>query len=155
MKMVTKKTLNLNNNCFLIIIMVENISKILEKIFQTEKSLIITLPENVNWLDYEKEFKKTANYKHCLNFKVHNFPRGIHKGDKCYVVYKDVIQGWMEIVDFSKETHTCSQTNKQWDSKYIQRSGPFHYLNEKIPYKGFQGFRYFDLNEYKLQNNIK
>jgi hypothetical protein len=132
-----------------------SLKQILEKIFRNERSLIITLPSTTSWKDYEKELRKAANYSHVLNFKVHNFPKGIHKGDRCYVVHNGLIKGWMEIVGFSEEPFVCTTTNKQWDGKFIQRSGPFHYLQETIPYKGFQGFRYFDLNEYKIQNNIK
>lgn len=132
-----------------------NLKQILEEIFRSERSLIITLPSTTKWSDYENELRKAANYKHVLNFKVHNFPNGIHKGDKCYIVHNGYVMGWMEIVGFSEEPFVCTTTNKKWDGKFIQRSGPFHYLKEKIPYKGFQGFRYFDLEEYKLENNIE
>lgn len=136
--------------------MKENILKeILEQIFKNEKSLIITLPSATKWSDYEKELRKVANYQNVLNFKVHNFPKGIHKGDKCYIVHNGLVKGWMEIVGFSEQPFICTTTKKKWDGKFIQRSGPFHYLQEKIPYKGFQGFRYFDLNEYKLEKNIE
>jgi hypothetical protein len=141
----------LNNN-----IMKENILKhILEEIYRNERSLIVTLPSRIDWKEYEKELRKAANYKYVLNFKVGNFPKGIHKGDKCYVVHDGYIMGWMEITGFSEEPFKCSTTGKQWDGKFVQRSGPFHYLKERIPYKGFQGFRYFNLEEYKLQNNIE
>ncbi len=136
--------------------MVENtLKEILEQIFTHKRSLIITLPSKVRWDDYENELKKVANYKRVINFKVPNFPKGIHKGDKCYIVHNGFVKGWMEIVGFSEQPFICTTTNKKWDGKFIQRSGPFHYLEEKIPYKGFQGFRYFDLNEYKLENNIQ
>ena len=71
------------------------------------------------------------------------------------LVHNGFVKGWMEIVGFSEQPFVCTTTNRKWDGKFIQRSGPFHYLQEKIPYKGFQGFRYFDLNEYKLENNIE
>ena len=131
----------------------KSIKQILDEIFKNKRSLIVTLPSEIKWKDYERERRKAANYKHTLKFKVHNFPKGIHEGDKCYVVYNGLIKGWMEIVGFAEET--CMATNKKWDGKYIQRSGPFHYLQETIPYKGFQGFRYFDLNEYKQEKGIE
>lgn len=133
----------------------KTLKQILEEIFKRERSLIITLPSKIQWNDYEKELRKAANYKYVLNFKVHNFPKGIHKGDKCYIVHNGYIKGWMEITGFSEETFQCTTTKQKWEGKFIQRSGPFHYISEKMPYKGFQGFRYFDLNEYKLQNNIE
>ena len=133
---------------------VPSLKLILEEILKKKRSLIITFPSYTKWEDYEKELRKAANYKYVLNFKVHNFPTGVHKGDKCYIVHNGYIIGWMEIVGFSQKEFTCTTTNKKWDGKFIERSGPFHYIQEKIPYKGFQGFRYFDLEEYKKQNNI-
>lgn len=146
-----------NNTYYLIFIMIEvpNIRLILEEIFKNKRSIIVTLPSTVKWNDYEQELKKAENYKHVLNFKVVNFPRGITEGDKCYIVHQGFIKGWMKIVGFSEKEFTCSTTKRRWGGKFIERSGPFHYLKETIPYKGFQGFRYFDLEEYKLQNNIK
>ena len=134
---------------------VVSLKLILEEILKKKRSLIVTLPSNIKWGEYEKELRKAANYKYVLNFKVHNFPTGVHEGDKCYIVHKGYIIGWMEIVGFSQKDFNCTTTGKKWGGKFIERSGPFHYINEKIPYKGFQGFRYFDLDEYKAQNNLK
>ena len=133
----------------------KTLKQILEEIFKSERSLIITLPSKIQWNDYEKELRKAANYKYVLNFKVHNFPKGIHKGDKCYIVHKGLIKGWMEIVGFSEKEFKCTTTGKMWKGKFIERSGPFHYLVDKIPMKGFQGYRYINLEEYKLNNDIK
>ncbi len=134
---------------------IPNLKNILNEIMKKQRSLIVTLPSTTKWNEYEKEIRKAANYKYVLNFKVHNFPTGVHVGDKCYIVHNGYIKGWMEIVGFSEKSFNCSTTNKKWEGKFIERSGPFHYMQEKIPYKGFQGFRYFDLKEYKLQNGIK
>lgn len=125
---------------------------LLKEIEKTTKSIIVTLPSGEEWGTYENELKKVKNYKNVLNFKVHNFPKGIGKGDKCYIVHRGFIKGWMEIVGFSEKEFCCSTTGKKWKGKFIERSGPFHYINEKIPMKGFQGFRYFNLDDYK--NNI-
>lgn len=129
-----------------------NLKHILEQIEKQRHSIIITLPSNEKWDEYENELEKVKNYSNVMNFKVHNFPKGITKGDKCYIVHKGFIKGWMEIVGFSEKRFTCNTTNKEWFGKFIERSGPFHYMTEKIPMKGFQGFRYFDLEEYK--NNL-
>lgn len=134
---------------------IPNIKLILEEVFKNKRSIIITLPSTINWNDYQEELKKVENYKHVLNFKVSHFPKGINKGDKCYIVYQGIIKGWMEIVGFTEKQFTCNTTKKKWDSKFIERSGPFHYIDEEIPYGNFQGFRYFDLNEYKLEKGLK
>ncbi len=127
---------------------------ILEEIEHKNHSIIVTLPSKEHWEEYENELIKVKDYKNVLNFKVHNFPKGIKKGDKCYVVHDGIIKGWMEIVGFSEKEFDCTTTNKKWKGKFIERSGPFHYLAEKIPMKGFQGFRYFDMEEYKINNQL-
>lgn len=131
-----------------------SLKNILNEILKKDRSLLITLPSSVTWKEYEKELRKAANWKYVLNFKVYNYPNGVHKGDKCYVIHNGLIKGWMEIVGFKEKEFTCSSTNKKWQGKFVEQSGPFHYLNEKIPYKDFQGFRYFDLQDYKLQNKL-
>lgn len=131
-----------------------NLKALLEEIMKKKRSLIITLPSDIKWEDYEKELRKVANYNCVLNFKVHNFPTGVHEGDKCYIVHQGYIKGWMDIVGFSEKEFNCSTTGKKWQGKFVERSGPFHYISEKLPYKGFQGYRYFDIDEYKLKNNI-
>lgn len=128
--------------------------KILEEIEHSNKSIIITLPSSEKWEDYEHELDKVKNYSNVMNFKVHNFPKGIKEGDKCYIVHQGFIKGWMEIVGFSEKEFTCNTTDKKWRGKFIERSGPFHYLAEKVPYKGFQGFRYFNLDEYKINKEL-
>lgn len=127
---------------------------ILEEIEHKNHSIIVTLPAKEQWEEYENELSKVKDYKNVLNFKVHNFPKGIKKGDKCYIVHNGLIKGWMEIVGFSEKEFNCSTTNKKWKGKFIERSGPFHYLTEKIPMKGFQGFRYFNMEEYKINNQL-
>lgn len=125
--------------------------EILEEIEHLNHSIIITLPSSEKWDEYENELKKVKNYTNVMNFKVHNFPKGVKIGDRCYVVYNGFVKGWMEIVGFSEKEFVCNTTNKKWKGKFIERSGPFHYLTEKIPYKGFQGFRYFSLSDYLLK----
>ena len=113
-----------------------------------ELSLIITLPAAVEWRDYMSELFAAATGQ-VLNFKVPQFPKNIRIGDKCYLVHRGKIVGWMPITGFSEKEFTCTTTGKKYKGKFIERSGKFNYLDEDIPYDGFQGFRYFNLAEYK------
>ena len=128
---------------------VVNIMKILEEIEKGNRSIIVTLPSNVDWSDYEKELSRVKDYDEVMNFKVYNFPKGINRGDKCYVVHKGVVKGWMKIIGFAEKNFICTTTGKQYNGKFIERSGPFHYLDIQIPMKGFQGFRYFNILDYQ------
>lgn len=105
-----------------------------------QKDIIITLPKTISWEEYLEELNLVKDYSNVLNFKVNQFPK-IKIGSKCYLVHKGFIIGWMEIVGLSEKNFTCSTTGKKWLGKFIERSGPFNYI-EPIAMKGFQGFRY-------------
>lgn len=105
-----------------------------------DRDIIITLPKSIKWEDYEKELETVKNWSEVMNFKVNNFPK-TSKGCKCYLIHNGVIKGWMEIVGLTEKEFYCSTTGKEWKGKFIERSGPFNYI-EPIPMKGFQGFRY-------------
>lgn len=107
------------------------------------KDIIITLPANIPWSEYKKELAKVEDGKEMLNFKVPFLPKEVELNkSKCYLVHKGFIVGHMLITGLSKGKFTCSTTGNTWDGNFIQRSGPFTYLEKPIPYKGFQGFRY-------------
>lgn len=124
-----------------------NIKSILEEMEKDNNSIVVTLPSNVEWSDYEKELERVKNYDEVMNFKVYNFPKGIKRGDKCYIVHRGYVKGWMKIMGFSEKKFTCTTTGRDFNGKFIERSGPFHYIDKKIPMRGFQGFRYFNISE--------
>lgn len=113
-----------------------------------ELSLIITLPADVEWRDYISEILAAATGQ-VMNFKVSSFPTKVTVGDKCYLVHRGKIKGWMTITGFSEKEFTCTTTGKRYKGKFIERSGKFHYLDDEIPYTGFQGYRYFNYDDYK------
>lgn len=132
-----------------------SIKSILEEIERDEsRSIVITIPSNKSWSEYEKELAQVADGRQVLNFKVANFPKGVKVGDRCYVVYRGLIVGWMSIAGMSEKSFRCSTTGKEWKGRFIERSGKFHYLDEKIPMKGFQGFRYFSLYRYMRDRGL-
>jgi len=106
------------------------------------RDIIITLPKSISWDDYEKEIEAVKDGSQVMNFKVNALPK-TSKGNKCYIVHDGVIKGWMEIVGLSKKDFTCSTTGREWKGNFIERSGPFHYI-DPVPMKGFQGFRYYN-----------
>lgn len=121
-----------------------NVLERFEKNSDLNKSIIITLPSNIEWSEYQKELDKVRDRSEVLNFKVPVLPKKTKVGNKCYLTHKGFVLGWMEIVGLENKSFTCSTTGKEWDGNFILRSGEFHYLKNQVPYKGFQGFRYFD-----------
>jgi len=107
--------------------------------------ILTTLPSRIDWADYEKELQDVEKKGLVMNFRVPSLPARCSKGDRCYLVHRGEIVGWMMICGFQLGAFKCQTTGREWpEGNYVQRSGPFHRLKKKIPYKGFQGFRYLD-----------
>lgn len=115
------------------------------------KCLCVTVPRTIKWTDYEKELKSVEDWSQVMNFRVPTMPRDIDNYDRCYLCYCGAIKGWQKIVGHEKsDGFDCITTGKHWDKgNYIQRSGPFHYLENPVPMKGFMGFRIIDDSEFK------
>lgn len=108
------------------------------------KDVVITLPSNLKWEEYEKELEAVKDGKQVMNFKVPKLPTSTAIGNKCYICYQGNIIGWMEIVGLvSDKDFDCTTTGKNWSGNFIQRSGKFNKLETPIAMKGFQGFRYY------------
>lgn len=109
-------------------------------------ALLITLPSSIKWEDYEKELKAVEDESQVMNFKVPFLPKDVKNIQRVYLVHQGNIVGWQKFVGTSDEPFKCTTTNKDWEGKFIQRTGPFYKI-DPIPYKGFQGFRYYDYDK--------
>lgn len=117
----------------------------LKKFFEAldePKDIIITLPKSISWDEYQKELDAVADGSQVMRFKVNSFPKNAKEGCRCYLVHDGHIKGWMKVTGFHEGDFQCSTTGQNWTGKFIERSGPFHTTNS-IPYKGFQGWRYY------------
>lgn len=108
--------------------------------------IVITLPQKIEWADYQRELDAVADGNGVLNYRIPgtSFTLDTVKGNRCYLVWRGAVRGWMEItgVDCKGEGFTCMTTGKWWPpGVYIQRSGLFHYLAEPIFMRGFRGWR--------------
>lgn len=108
------------------------------------KNIAITLPATIEWEEYEKELRAVEDWKKSLYFKVPKLPK--KKPERCYLVHKGRVVGWMKIVGLHKNaSFTCAVTDKRWSGNFIERSGPLHVMLDYIPMKGFRGFRYYEV----------
>lgn len=116
----------------------------MEKKYKT--GIVITIPKTVKWSEYQKELDAVADEQQEMNFKVANFPNPdkIKVGDRCYLCYNGNIIGWMKISSIGEKKFDCTTTGKDWKGKFISRTGKFHKLENPIPCKGFQGWRYIE-----------
>ena len=110
--------------------------------FQNSNDIIVTIPSNIKWDDYQKELDDAVKNNYVLNYKVNSFPKRTKIGNKCYLVYNNNIVGWLPIIGFEEKEFTCQTTSREWIGKFIVRS-PKLTLTNPIPMKGFRGFRYF------------
>lgn len=111
---------------------------------QDENAICITLPKTVKWSDYQEELDTVADGSSEMNYRLPSKPSLIKPGDRCYICHNGYLIGWMRITNISyKDDFQCSTTGQFWKAGwYISRSGEFHYLTEKIPMKGFMGYKY-------------
>lgn len=108
------------------------------------RDIVVTLPATIKWSDYQKELKEAEDYSSEMNFKVSSIPKQTGVGKKCYISHNGFLVGYMAITDIVSKDFTCTTTGNKWKGNFIVRSGPFTYLKDKIPMKGFQGFRYIN-----------
>lgn len=108
--------------------------------------IVITLPQKIEWEDYQSELDDVADGSGVLNYRIPgtSFTLNPGQGNRCYLVWRGKVRGWMLItgIDCKADGFTCQTTGRWWPpGVYIQRSGPFHRLKNPIPMKGFRGWR--------------
>jgi predicted RNA-binding protein with PUA-like domain len=103
---------------------------------------IVTLPRTIEWHDYEKELATAMDGETVLNYRTRYIPRDMEVGDRMYITWRNMVQGWMRIVSFGqRQAFVCETTGQTWpEGNYIQRSGAFYYI-DPTPFKGFRGIR--------------
>lgn len=105
---------------------------------------IVTIPQQVEWETYREEIIAVSDWKSEMMYRVPFKPKAL-PGDRCYVVWRGKVRGWMSVVNTLHwpEGFVCSTTGKKWPpGYYICRSGPFHAVDGP-EMKGFQGIRRF------------
>lgn len=111
--------------------------------FSPKRDIVITLPDEIDWNDYEKEIVSVQKPGKVLNYKVSTFPKHSGIGNRCYMCHKGHVKGWMKIVGMSEKEFVCEVTKKKSKGKFIERGGKF-YKVDPIPLKGFKGYMYYD-----------
>lgn len=105
--------------------------------------IIVTLPQDTRWVDYEKELAAVADGSQTLNFKVPVLPNQCKVGDRCFIAHQGVVRGFHIVTGLGVVNFTCTTTGRHWSGNAIQRSGPFtRFRPPFIPCDGFRGFRY-------------
>ena len=119
-------------------------------------SIVITIPKNIKWSDYEKELSAVEDESQEMHYKIPTLPKDVNVGDRCYLCHDGYIKGWMKISHIGKlDGFECTTTGKDWsEGYYVSRTGPFHYLKNPIPMKGFMGYRKIDDSAINEETNM-
>jgi predicted RNA-binding protein with PUA-like domain len=81
--------------------------------------VMVTLPSKVKWEDYEQELGVAARGE-VMNYRVSSRPKELHVGDRCFVVHKGQLKGWMRVVGIEhQDAFTCTTTGKHWPADTV------------------------------------
>ena len=107
---------------------------------------IITVPQGTDWREYQKEINAVKDGREYMNYRLPYKPKA-QKGDRCFILYRGIVRGWMEIVDvvYRPMGFTCTTTGVQWpEGWYLRRSGEFHEVEGHARMIGFRGVRRYE-----------
>lgn len=104
---------------------------------------VITIPQTVKWEDYQRELDAAADCSQTMSYRLPHRV-GVDVGDRCFVVWRGLVRGWMCIVNAGNmPAFKCTTTGVEWPAGFfINRSGPFHPVQGPAM-KGFRGIRRF------------
>lgn len=105
---------------------------------------MVTLPKAVEWADYQQELDAVADGGSALNYRINGPLKDLEPGDRCFLIWRGQVRGWMAItgIVYHPDGFTCSTTGRRWPAGYyLQRSGPFHAVENGPAIRGFQGVR--------------
>ena len=108
--------------------------------------IIKTLPAELTWESQLEKFAYVAaSPDRTISFPITNFPKECKPGEKIYILHDKRIRGYYIIHEFfvNPQGFVCESEGKFWKGKFVVCRGEFTALEEPIPLKGFQGYRYF------------
>jgi hypothetical protein len=106
--------------------------------------IVVTWPKSRTLDDYVTELAKAKDDGKVINFRVANRPN-VQPGDRCYMVHDGAIRGWTKVLEVRRSRIVVNVKTGEHMAPglFIVRDPEWHALDEPIPMKGFQGFRYY------------
>lgn len=102
---------------------------------------VITLPQKIEWIQYQNELLDVEDGQYVMNYRLPHKPSA-QVGDRCFLVWRGKVRGWMHVVGIRDCGFMCHATEKVWpEGWYLQRSGRFNYISPQPEMKGFRGIR--------------
>jgi hypothetical protein len=113
----------------------------LKLIYENKKDIIVTIPKKeLKNMDAENKLAESDGTQF-WNLKIK--PKDIDIGSKIYFCQNGYIDSYQIITNIVTDKMKCDVTNREWNGVNLILSYPPVYLKNKIPCKGFQGFRYY------------
>lgn len=110
--------------------------------------LILTWPKHRPLDSYLRELKLAAERNEVINFRVSGCPV-VGAGDRCYMVHDGAMRGWSPILEVAhrgpRQVRRVASDDRSgfWpEGWYVVRKPVWTPLDEPVPMRGFQGFRY-------------
>lgn len=107
---------------------------------------IVTLPRHVEWGDFERDLDAVRDGSRLLNHRIPRAPEGMRAGDRCYLVWRGRVRGWMRIVAVADQAEgfRCEATGREFPAGvYVQSAGEFHRVDGPAM-QGFHGVRRYE-----------
>jgi hypothetical protein len=106
-------------------------------------NILVTTPKSEieNSKEEGLEVEKNGGYW----FRTFNYAPKVLKNDKIYFVENGFITGYGRIFEVSQTSsgyQECEFTGRVWNGKYIVKYDTWVWLQNPVPFKGFQGIRY-------------
>ena len=119
------------------------------------RNIIVTTPKSESEkAKLEADFaKKNENSYYFRSFK--KLPKDIDVGSKVFYVDNGEITGFCVISEINKEKKKCDVTGREFEGFIVKMPANSWKWIRPIRHKGFQGFRYFDFEEYKIIGDWK
>lgn len=113
-------------------------------------NIVVTWPKSRTLEDYLAQLMRARDAGETAFFKVSGTPGGIEEGDRCYHIHDGAVRGFLPIigvVKFDGDAPTDEVTGEQFaPGIYVARRPDWTWVHPH-PMKGFQGFRYWKLND--------
>ena len=112
-------------------------------------NIIVTIPKSEldNIVAEDEWAAETPDATITQAWSVHRMPKKLKVGDKVYFIENGEIKYYHIVVGLVENGFECEFSGRVWEGNNILMSYPEVKLKKPIPMKGFQGFRYTELND--------
>lgn len=115
--------------------------------------IVVTWPKARALDDYLGELQSAVNLDLEINYKVPTLPREIPR--RCFMVHSGYVRGYNVVRGMGERDDVIDpKTGAPFPrGLYIIRNPRWYPLDDQIPMRGFQGWRYFDEEEARAAHN--